>query len=102
AVKTKLLIFGLTGDLGRKKLLPAIDRIVQSDEFVTLEVIGVSRRHIDKHQLISEAGASDALAARTTIFTMDLSEPDDYARLRDYLDIKDDEQLIAYLSVPPL
>jgi glucose-6-phosphate 1-dehydrogenase len=32
---------------------------------------------------------------------MDLAKADDYARLKEYVALGDDEQLIAYLSVPP-
>lgn len=101
-MKTKLLIFGLTGDLGRKKLLPAINRIVQTGEFENLEIIGVSRRQVHVGDLLKEALGSDELAGRTSVFTMNLAELEEYERLKDYLDLQDDEQLIAYLSVPPL
>ena len=47
-MKTKLVIFGLTGDLGRRKLLPALDSLLEKNEISPdeLEVIGVSRRQI--------------------------------------------------------
>lgn len=101
-MKTKLLIFGLTGDLGKRKLLPAISRIVQTDEFRSLEVIGVSRREVSVNDLLTQTKANDDLADRLSIFTMDLAEASDYRRLRKHLDIKDNEQLVVYLSVPPM
>ena len=101
-MKTKLLIFGLTGDLGRRKLLPAINQIVGTDEFSDLEVIGVSRREVDVADLLAQAGVDGKLEDRLSIFTMDLAELGDYHRLKEHLDLKDNEQLIVYLSVPPL
>ena len=32
-MKTKLVIFGLTGDLGRRKLLPALDSLLEKMKF---------------------------------------------------------------------
>lgn len=101
-MKTKLLIFGLTGDLGRRKLLPAINRIVETEEFNNLEVVGVSRREVDIADLLAQAGVDGKLESRLSIFTMDLAELSDYQRLKDHLNLQDDEQLIVYLSVPPL
>lgn len=43
----------------------------------------------------------DALAGTTSMFTMDLADTSEYTRLREHLDIQDDEQVLFYLSVPP-
>ena len=53
-MKTKLVIFGLTGDLGRRKLLPALDSLLEKNEISPddLEVIGVSRRQIQPFEII--------------------------------------------------
>lgn len=98
---TKLLIFGITGDLSRRKLLPALHDIVQSGECAPLSIIGVSRRDVDVVQLISEATGSDALVASTRVVSMDLTVLEDYQRLREDVALTDDEQLVIYLSVPP-
>ncbi len=95
---TKLLIFGITGDLSRRKLLPSLQRIVQTGEFDSLQIIGVSRRSVDIGELL--AGAT-LLQDKTSIITMDLAQPDDYKRLRDELALGDNEQLLVYLAVPP-
>lgn len=42
-MKTKLIIFGITGDLSTRKLLPALSRIIGTGDF-DLSIIGVSRR----------------------------------------------------------
>jgi len=99
-MKTKLVIFGITGDLSRRKLLPVLREVVETGEYDELSIIGVSRREVDVPALLKEAGAS-VLGARTSIFTMDLAEAGDYIRLKDSLALSDDEQALIYLSVPP-
>jgi len=97
-MKIKLLIFGITGDLSTRKLLPAITRIVQTDDFKDIEIIGVSRREVDMSAVSTDV---TNLTERTRVFSMDLANASDYLRLKDYIALKDDEQLLVYLSVPP-
>jgi glucose-6-phosphate 1-dehydrogenase len=99
--KTKLLIFGITGDLSTRKLLPAINKIVQVNEFKDIEVIGVSRREVDIEELIKTSTGGSELVKKTTIVSMDLANADDYLRLKQQVNLSDDEQLLVYLSVPP-
>ena len=100
-MKTKLLIFGITGDLSRRKLLPALRSIVGTGDFDDLEIIGVSRREVDVVELLEGSLGEATLADRISIFSMDLANPVDYKRLGDSLALTVDEQLIVYLSVPP-
>lgn len=100
-MKTKLLIYGITGDLSVRKLLPALQQILKSDEFNDLEIIGVSRREVNVEELLQSSLGDTALAGRTSVVTMDLAKAEDYAMLRDRIGLKDDEQLLVYLSVPP-
>jgi glucose-6-phosphate 1-dehydrogenase len=98
-VKTTLVIFGITGDLSRRKLLPALQDIALSGEFGDLSIIGVSRRDATVNEVLE--GKYDALEGRTTMFTMDLAELGEYERLRQHLQPGDDAQILFYLSVPP-
>jgi len=100
-MKTKLVIFGITGDLSRRKLLPALKQIVQSGEFEDLSIIGVSRRDVNVLELVEHSTNSEVLSDITRIFTMDLARAADYVLLRESLDIQPDEQVLMYLSVPP-
>lgn len=95
-MKTKILIFGITGDLSTRKLLPAIERIITNTP-TELEVIGVSRRELDVAALIR----GNALKPIVRGFTMNVAEPGEYMRLKQYLELGDSEQLLVYLSVPP-
>lgn len=97
-MNTKLLIFGITGDLSRRKLLPALAKLVQTGEFEDLEIIGASRRDVDMDELMSGV---ERLKDRTSIFTMNLAEAKDYVKLKEHLAISKNEQLIIYLAVPP-
>lgn len=100
-MKTKLLIFGITGDLSRRKLLPALRRIVHTGDFNDLEIIGVSRREVNVTELLEGSLGETTLAEHISIFSMDVASPSDYARLKESISLGYDEQLIVYLSVPP-
>ncbi len=56
-MKTKLVIFGLTGDLGRRKLLPTLDSLLEKNDISPdeLEVIGVSRRKIQPFEILESS-----------------------------------------------
>ena len=95
-MKTKLVIFGITGDLSRRKLLPALRKIISSGALEDIQIIGVSRQAIDITELV---GAE--LAVISTSCTVDLAEPTDYEMLKQHIDLQSDEQLVVYLSVPP-
>jgi len=100
-MKTKVLLFGITGDLSSRKLLPALTSIVKSGECEPLSIIGVSRREVDVNELIMKATGEDTLCRATHLFTMNVAEVDEYQRLKQEIDLQDDEQLVVYLSVPP-
>lgn len=94
----KILIFGITGNLSRHKLLPALSRVVRSGEFDDIEIIGVSRHEVNLRDL---CGDDDHLASRISIRQMNLASLEDYKDLKQSLFSKDTDQLLAYLAVPP-
>jgi len=100
-MKTKLVIFGITGDLSRRKLLPVLSEIVKSGEFEDLSIIGVSRRDVNVQELVEHSTNSTVLNDLTKIFTMNLAREQDYILLKQFLDVQTDEQALIYLSVPP-
>lgn len=100
-MKTKLLIFGITGDLSTRKLLPALKEIYTTGEFDDLSIIGVSRREVDVAELLNTSLGNTDLMDKISICTLDLANPDDYYKLKDHVALGEDEQLLAYLSVPP-
>jgi len=100
-MKTKLLIFGITGDLSTRKLLPALRKIIQAETVGDVEIIGVSRRDVDTKELLQSSLGNTDLEKNVRIFTMDLARAEEYERLRESVDLNEDEQLLVYLSVPP-
>lgn len=98
-MKTKLVIFGITGDLAQHRLVPALANVIEAEKCDELTIIGVSRRHVEQFQVLGDHHGS--LNGTTTMFQMDLSNVDDYTRLKEYVDQQSDEQVLFYLSVPP-
>ncbi|HWT40416.1 MAG TPA: hypothetical protein VN081_04080 [Dongiaceae bacterium] len=97
-MKTQLVIFGITGDLAGRKLLPALDSIVATGDYDDLSIVGISRREVDRDELLKN---HPDLKERTSIFTMDLATLADYSRLKTYLEESQADQTLFYLSVPP-
>lgn len=102
-MKTKLLVFGITGDLSTRKLLPALNSIFRTQDSHDIEIIGVSRRDVNvKKLLVSSLGDKGAaLEPFVSVFSMDLANAEDYAKLKAHINLTTDEQLLVYLSVPP-
>lgn len=101
-MKTKLLIFGITGDLSTRKLLPALSSIISSGAVNDLQIIGVSRREVNVNELLTTSLKTNNLETLVSVFSMDLAKASDYGRLKEHLNLQEDEQLLAYLSVPPM
>lgn len=97
-MKTTLVIFGITGDLSGRKLLPALDSIVDLQSHADISIIGISRREVDTEALLKD---HPALIPRTTIFTMDLAQLESYRKLKKQLETGDTGNVLFYLSVPP-
>ncbi|GAC1390818.1 MAG: glucose-6-phosphate dehydrogenase [Candidatus Saccharimonadales bacterium] len=115
-----LVIFGITGDLSKKKLLPALYHLLEDNSLPeTFKVVGVSRHDVDIDKLLSETelcildkdnickpNIIKKLKSCLTIFSMDLTDGQEYKRLIDYLN-KEEETLnqcmnrLYYLSIPP-
>jgi len=97
-MKTKIIIFGITGDLSSKKLLPALIQVRAHEEFEDIRIYGVSRSDKSAEDVLG--GDNRALLDCTTMVQMDMDSASDYERLRDEIDQKVDEQVLFYLSVP--
>lgn len=84
-----LVIFGITGDLAKKKLLPAIAALKEAGKLpVQFTLVGVSRQ------------------AGPDYFQMDLHNPAEYVRLAEHLATVEEKfdapaQRLYYLAVPP-
>lgn len=101
-MKTKLLIFGITGDLSRRKLLPALEQIIRTGDFDDLTVIGVSRSDVNNQELFENCKNQSFLNGKLSVYVMDLNQYDEYVKLKSYINLGNDEQLLIYMAVPPL
>ena len=97
-MKTKLVIFGITGDLSKSKLLPALEQVIGTGDFDDVSIIGVSRREVELAELLD---GLTGLQGCTSIYAMDLAQQADYVGLKRYLALTSNEQALVYLAVPP-
>ncbi|HSX33607.1 MAG TPA: glucose-6-phosphate dehydrogenase [Candidatus Saccharimonadales bacterium] len=114
-----LVIFGITGDLAHRKLLPSLYHLAKHDMLPPeFRVVGVTRRGIaladllkNVRQSLKDSGhdcderALLKLKGLLEIFTMDLMDPADYKRLGKRLDAIEDEATVCmnrlfYLAIP--
>ncbi len=113
-----LIIFGITGDLSKRKLLPALYHIF-SQGLIPPEtkIIGVSRHPLNIDELLSSIElcvlAKDKVCDPSILkllrqaidtFKLDPSKPEDYKLLQQKLDNIDTEKtkkMLFYMSIPP-
>jgi glucose-6-phosphate 1-dehydrogenase len=112
-----IVIFGITGDLSRKKLLPALyDLFKENILSPDTRIFGTSRKELDKQELLSsvelDALSDDQISDPTVVEKMnqalnvvqlDPENDDDYEKLRLTLNEIDDHQKrlrIFYMSIP--
>lgn len=79
--------------------MPALSEIIENNNEIEIEVLGVSRRQIVLDELLEDF---PVVREKTDIFTMDLASPEDYESLSSALNQDESvDQRIYYLSVPP-
>jgi glucose-6-phosphate 1-dehydrogenase len=121
---TTLVVFGVSGDLARRKLLPSLYKLAQSGVLPErFNVVGVSRRSysddqfrafvrdsiVDSSRLAPDEPALERLVARAHHVTVEFGDAEAYQRLRDRiaaLDAEDSEDAAPstrcfYLSTAP-
>ncbi len=107
---TILIIIGISGDLSRRYLLPAIEKIVQADaQPDQFKIIGISRQNITTEELLADIKSDNShnyLSKHLTIMQMDPAASNDYGKLVQYIktiekDFGISAQKLFYLSVPP-
>lgn len=115
-----IVIFGVTGDLAKRYLLPALYHLIKDDLLhEKTEIIGVSRRKVSANELLKEVelcvneqdGACDERALerfrrRFRMARLDPVEPADYDELLKTLNSLEEihglcMNRLYYLSIPP-
>jgi len=95
------VIFGASGDLSRRKIMPALGRIAPRSK-PPLRVVGVGRSHKsteDFRALVKEASANQQLAATAEWVELAYGDPATYAPVKNL--IAPSKSVIFYLATPP-
>jgi len=109
-MQTSLIIFGITGDLSHRKLLPALYRLIEQDVLPEhIQIIGISRRNVSIDEVIHPLYAKEGLnpdsimklGKRITMHQMDLENQEDYHALATLLQNSNSTKNLFYLSMPP-
>ncbi|GAB2923265.1 glucose-6-phosphate dehydrogenase [Nonomuraea fastidiosa] len=102
-----LVLFGITGDLAHKMLLPALYRLTAAGR-LDLPIVGVAKTDLDLDGLRERAretcggvrdAAFDRLAGNLRLVAGDYGDPATFTRLRD--EVAGMGFLVHYLAVPP-
>lgn len=101
---TILVIIGITGDLARRKLIPAITQISNTEQAPKdFLVLGITRKNIELNEIIEP---NTSAANIVELYRMDLADPQAYVRLKEDLariqtNFTEQAQILFYVSVPP-
>jgi glucose-6-phosphate 1-dehydrogenase len=97
---TLLVIFGVSGDLSKRYLLPAMAEICASSDIrAHLKLLGVSRRPLAVEEILTDT--TRRIASQLSTIQLDYTQPQEYQKLKDYLKEHPAEQVIFYFAVPP-
>lgn len=97
---TTIVIFGASGDLSQRKLLPALAEICQKSDFKSqLQILGLSRSKLKPHEILPRGAAG--LSSQFQTLQIDYSIPDEYKKLKNKIADIDSKQVIFYFAVPP-
>lgn len=109
----QLVIFGVAGDLSRRKLLPALGKLILEGKISSqIQIVGVERQKISIDALLDSAKqffdqedaelACAKLAQVMSVFSMDLKNPAQYQKLKDHLDAskKPNTERLFHFSTP--
>lgn len=103
---TILVVFGITGDLSQRYLLPALAEVAKATQLPKdFRVLGISRRDVSAAEVLGRRYKT--LASFTQVFQMNLEDAEDYRGLRKKLadtskEVKRRPQVIFYFAVPPV
>jgi glucose-6-phosphate 1-dehydrogenase len=115
-----IVIFGITGDLAGRYLLPALYHLVKDGLLhEKTKIIGVSRRRLDRNEFLKDIklcvleadqvcdeAALEAMQQKLQLLQLDPIQPDHYDALLSNLNKLEEEQGVCmnrlyYLAIPP-
>jgi len=95
---TTLVIFGITGDLSRRYILPALADLHKNGQLpADFKLVGISRREINVSEVLT--AATKVLKPYLDMVQMDVAEIADYQKIKHKL--TNSRQTIFYFAVPP-
>lgn len=97
---TDIVIFGASGDLARRKILPALRDLVHEGG---LKIVGCGRSNLSKgdfQRLVADSSDSPELGANSDWVRVDYDAPDSYTALKEAVK-GDGRPIIYYLATPP-
>ena len=104
---TTIVIFGISGDLAHRSLLPALQAIAKSGALPEqTRIVGITRQALETNELFEAHDDSAWLEDHLSLFQMNPAETADYEALKHHLetiesDFNSPSQRLFYLSVPP-
>ncbi len=100
--KVILVLFGVTGDLSKRKILPAIEKLAKGRKLPTgFSVFGITRQDVQKEKILGALVENKNLHNLLKVEKMDLNKIKSYNTLYSQIKNKDkDIEVIFYLSVP--
>jgi glucose-6-phosphate 1-dehydrogenase len=96
-----LVVFGASGDLATRKILPSLGRLV-AHERLSLRVVGAGRSATsrdDFRKAVQAASGSEELASSAEWIQLDYRDPASFAPLKEALN--GSESPVFYLATPP-
>ncbi|MGA9774541.1 MAG: glucose-6-phosphate dehydrogenase, partial [Candidatus Dormiibacterota bacterium] len=103
AFDTTLVVFGASGDLARRKVLPALQAACASGQVQgRVGVLGAGRSNLDDggfQALLGEDEQTAALAPSARWVRLDYGDPSGYRRIADL--VSGCRQVVYYLATPP-
>lgn len=97
------VLFGITGDLARHKIMPALLRVARSSD-VPIHFVGYGRRNMTQQEfkdfVVLSTGDAD-LAQISHYIVGELDDSDGYAELATYISSLHPKQSLFYLALPP-
>ena len=97
---SSVVIFGASGDLSNRKILPALGRLSANRD---LRVVGVGRRAMTREQfcdLVARSSGSPVLGASARWVQLDYAAEDAYRHLSDATNTEG-RPMVFYLATPP-
>lgn len=101
-----LVIVGISGDLAKRKLLPALSQIASSSAFPQkFKIVGLVRRTLTLDDVLPD-GDQAFLRDHLELYGLDMTDPQEYAKLAEHLkgieeSFGEPAQRLFYLAVPP-